>query len=232
MITRLAIILTMVLTTLPIYAQTATPLPTTTPAPTPIIDDMSIMYPGFYESSNGGVMRAGDWVAAVCGGVCEVDDEYLYTDVNGTMHARFYGDGIIINRMVGPEYGLMEVCANGWCSLIDNYDAGAMGSSAHTMLLRPGYYHLSLRNASTTGARLAVDAITVLDDSQTYLVPTPTPLPSPTPNFVEHEFTIGGDAYTGGYALNFTAGDVTLAILLIVIAIILTSTFVWSVWSR
>ncbi|MEO0564847.1 MAG: hypothetical protein AAF125_22260 [Chloroflexota bacterium] len=222
----------------PTYAQTATftptTLPTTTPAATPIVDNMTILYPGWYESSAGDISRAGDWFAIGCGGACQNDDEFLFTDVNGTMHVRFYGDGLVIARMVGPAYGLMEVCANGWCSLVDNYDLGDVGSAQHTMLLRPGYYHVSVRNASTTGARLGVDGFQVLDDSQSYIVPTPTPLPSPTPvqTFIQYDFMMGGDAYTGGYSLEMSAGDVPVIILLAVIALLLFVSWISELWKR
>jgi hypothetical protein len=215
---------------------TATPVPnpTTTPAATPDVSAMTVLYPGFYESSDGAISRAGDWLAADCGGLCQQDNEILYTDVNGTMHIRFYGDGITIARLVGPGSGQMELCANGWCSLVDNYDPGAMAASDHTLLLRPGYYHVSLRNASVTGARLSVDAVTVHDDSAMYTVPTPTPFPTATPNgsIISDPVTIGGEDYESNYIMSITAGEVAIVAVLTIIAAIGIGNLVLWLWHR
>jgi len=214
----------------PTETLTPTPLPTTTPAPTPDIEGMVILYPGDYESSNGAISRAGDWYSDTCA-AC-VDNEVLFTDVNGTMHIRFYGDGISVARLVGPEYGPMEVCANGWCSLVSNYDAGELGSVPHTVLLRPGYWHVSLRNSSVLGARLAVDAITIYDDSQTYTVPTPTAFPTATPDvsLIESTLVFREETITGHYQLSITAGELAITVLLGVIATILVTGVVLWLW--
>lgn len=210
----------------------ATFAPTTTPAATP--DELITLYPGRYESNTGGIYRTGAWYATAC--TACLDNETITTVVNGQVHFRMYGDGLTIHRIVGPAYGDMEVCFNEWCQIISNTNAGELGSVDSTTLLRPGYYTVTIRNISVTDQWLALDAITIRDDSATYTVPTATPLPTATPDtsvIAGTPIAVGDTTITPRFLPEMDSGQVLMIIILTILTVLSASNLVlWVIYRQ
>ena len=86
--------------------------------------------------------------------------DYTNTE-NATVSFSIEGEGLILYRTLAFNRGPMEVCIDGGCVIVDNYDVGVLYAQPVIFPnLGPGIHAVTIRNAST--AYIDLDAVAVV----------------------------------------------------------------------
>ncbi|NJL94843.1 MAG: hypothetical protein HC915_14570 [Anaerolineae bacterium] len=160
----------------PVLLSTATPLPVTptlaftaTPSPTPMTG--VVAGPGTYDDNSTALIQVqGTWepIESANG----YGGRYLYSaDPNAELSVQFLGSGVAVQYVGYRNFGIFELLIDGVLyQEVDAYAAGGtFGLSVFIQGLSRSVVHtLTIRNTgranpASTGAVLAVDAITVLE---------------------------------------------------------------------
>jgi hypothetical protein len=164
---------TTVPTTNPTSGPTTAPTtaPTKTPTPAPTSGSGNGFGAGTYQENHSLITYAGTWSnetnASASGGSLK------YTNQQGAKASfQFNGTKLTIIRSLSPNYGSMQVCIDGSCQTVSNYNASVMWQQPVSFTVAAGTHSVEIRNPSTTYFDL--DAIRVESSSPTTVPPTAT----------------------------------------------------------
>jgi hypothetical protein len=154
----------------PTATQTNTPQPSNTPSGT-------ILGVGLYQENHAWITYTGAWVhennANASGG------SLRYTNQQGAQASfQFNGSKLTLIRALSPNYGSMQVCIDGGCQTVSNYNPTVVWQSPVSFTVADGTHSVTITNPSTTYFDL--DAVRI----ETTSVPptaTSTPIPTNTP---------------------------------------------------
>ncbi len=155
---------------------------------------------GLHQETDPRISYAGAWQNWVATGPNGGSTRYT-NELNATASFTFDGTGFTLYRLLDTTRGLMEVCIDAACQMVDNYSATQQWNQPVTFgEYAPGIHSVTLRNAESK--YMDVDAVEVLTGTLNTATPTNTSTPTitPTPTALPvglHQETDSRIAYSG-----------------------------------
>jgi len=144
---------------------------------------------------------------------------------SGSITFDMYADGLTVYFLYSTGGGDMDVCIDSDCVTVSTDGGGASGRVDVTGL-GTGLKSVSISPSSATS--ISFDAL--------YIYPNPPDGADTAIRSISSEFVVTEDetevTYTGRYILSYTAGEITLAVLVSVLIIIQTGNLVMWLWYR